>query len=105
MEAVVTLRLCYGSGSECVLERMRHSPSRDQRERSSVRARADEFGFHDQGWLAIFGHMDVQIKIDDSQAYRNPFTLTQTLVFLPDTDLLEYLCSENERGVRHFVFK
>jgi hypothetical protein len=84
----------------------------------------DTIGFHDQGWLdAIghpysdalhvterlrrrdFGHIEVQITIDDAKAYKNPFTLTQEMDFLPDTDLLEYFCSENERDVRHFVLK
>jgi len=31
--------------------------------------------------------------------------MVQDLVLLPDTDLLEYHCSENEWDVRHFVFK
>jgi hypothetical protein len=84
----------------------------------------DTIGFQDQGWLdAIghpysdqmhvterfyrrdFGHMDVQIRIDDPKAYKNPFVVTQTMTFLADTDLLEYHCSENERDTRHFVFK
>jgi hypothetical protein len=84
----------------------------------------DTIGFHDQGWLdAIghpysdalhvterfhrrdFGHMELQITIDDSKAYKKPFTVTEGMVILPDTDLLEYHCSENERDVRHFVLK
>ena len=84
----------------------------------------DSIGFQDQGWLdAIghpysdamhvterfhrrdFGHMEIQITIDDPKAYKKPFTVVQPMVFLPDTDLLEYLCSENERDARHFVLK
>jgi len=52
-----------------------------------------------------FGHMEIQITIDDPKAYKKPFTVVQPMVFLPDTDLLEYLCSENERDARHFVLK
>jgi len=81
-------------------------------------------GFQDQGWLDVvghpysdgmrvterfrrrdFGHMDVQITIDDPEAYKNAFTVTQAMTFLADTDLLEYHCSENERDTRHFVLK
>jgi hypothetical protein len=81
-------------------------------------------GFHDRGWLdaighpfsdslhvterlrrRTFGHLEVQITIDDPKAYQKTFTMTQNLVLLPDTDLLEYFCAENERDVRHFVVK
>jgi hypothetical protein len=81
-------------------------------------------GFQDRGWLDFaghpysealrvterfrrrnFGHIELQIAIDDPKAYKKPFALLQELVFLPDTDLLEYFCAENERDARHFVFK
>jgi hypothetical protein len=84
----------------------------------------ETIGFHDQGWLdAIghpysdalhvterfqrrdFGHIKVQITINDPKAYKQPFTLRQDWAFLPDTDLLEYHCADNERDVRHFVLK
>ena len=82
----------------------------------------DTVGFHDEGWLDAFGHpysdalhvterfrrrdfghLEVQMTIDDPKAYRKAFTVTQVMDFLPDSDLLEYFCSENERDVRHFV--
>jgi len=52
-----------------------------------------------------FGHIEVQITINDPKAYKEPFTVRQDWAFLPDTDLLEYHCADNERDVRHFVFK
>jgi hypothetical protein len=73
-------------------------------------------GFNDKGWLdnagkpatdklhvterfirKDFGHMDIQITIDDSKAYTKPWTAIQPLVFQPDTELLEYICNENNR--------
>ena len=44
-----------------------------------------------------FGHMDIEITIDDSKAYTKPWTVTQPLAFQSDTELLEYICNENNR--------
>jgi len=44
-----------------------------------------------------FGHMDVQITIDDPKAYTRPWTVTLPLTFQADTELLEYICNENNR--------
>ena len=73
-------------------------------------------GFNDKGWLdnagkpatdklhvterfirKDFGHLDIQITIDDPKAYTKPWTVIQPLVFQPDTELLEYICNENNR--------
>ena len=48
------------------------------------------------------GHMDIQITIDDPKAYTKPITYTQKQILLPDTDLFEYFCTENEKDVAHF---
>jgi hypothetical protein len=44
-----------------------------------------------------FGRMDIEITIDDRKAYTKPWTVTQRLVFQPDTELLEYICDENNK--------
>lgn len=44
-----------------------------------------------------FGRMDIEITIDDRKAYTKPWTVTQSLVFQPDTELLEYICDENNK--------
>jgi hypothetical protein len=44
-----------------------------------------------------FGHMDIEITIDDPKAYTRPWQVTQPLDFVPDTDLIEYICNENNR--------
>jgi hypothetical protein len=49
-----------------------------------------------------FGQMDIQITIDDPKAYTKPIRYTQAQILLPDTDLLEYFCSDNEKDVSHF---
>ena len=41
--------------------------------------------------------MDVQITIDDPKAYTKSWTVTLPLTFLADTELLEYICNENNK--------
>jgi hypothetical protein len=48
-----------------------------------------------------FGHMEVRLTVDDPQTYTKPFTITLRQTLLPDTDLLEYSCAENEKDVGH----
>jgi len=45
-----------------------------------------------------FWHLDVRLTIDDPKAYTRPFDLTVSPQF-QDTDLIEYVCNENERFV------
>lgn len=51
-----------------------------------------------------FGHMQLQITIDDPKAYTKPWTMTLNPQLVPDTELLEGVC-ENEKDVQHFVGK
>jgi hypothetical protein len=44
-----------------------------------------------------FGRMDIEITIDDPKAYTRPWTVTQPLAFQADTELLEYICNENNK--------
>ena len=50
-----------------------------------------------------FGHMDVQITIDDPKAYTKPWTAELHPELIPDAELLEFVCNENERDTRHLV--
>ena len=49
-----------------------------------------------------FGHMDIQVTIDDPQTYTKPIIFTQPQTLLADTDLLEYFCTDNEVDTAHF---
>jgi hypothetical protein len=44
-----------------------------------------------------FGQMDIEVTIDDPKAYTRPWSVTQQLAFQPDTELLEYICNENNK--------
>jgi hypothetical protein len=49
-----------------------------------------------------FGHMQVQITIDDPKTYTKPWTVTIPWQLLPDTELLDWVC-ENEQDFKHLV--
>ncbi|PYR92298.1 MAG: hypothetical protein DMG19_03095, partial [Acidobacteria bacterium] len=48
-----------------------------------------------------FGHLQVEITIDDPKAYTKPFSFKVNQVLVPDTELLEFICLENERDIQH----
>ena len=46
-----------------------------------------------------FGHMNIQITIDDPEAYTKPWTVDVEVNLLPNGELLEFICLENEKDV------
>jgi hypothetical protein len=46
------------------------------------------------------GHMDIQIVIDDPKAYTRPWGTTVEVTLLPNTELFEFICLENEKDTR-----
>jgi hypothetical protein len=52
-----------------------------------------------------FGHMDIQITIDDPKAYTKPWTTELHPELIPDTELIEFVCNENEKDLSHLVGK
>jgi hypothetical protein len=80
----------------------------------------DTVGFNDQGWLdgmghprsealhvverfhrRDFGHLDVAVTIDDPKVYTRSFSVKFTELLLPDSDVTEYFCAENEKDRSH----
>jgi hypothetical protein len=78
-------------------------------------------GFNDQTWLDLghphtealrvterfrrkdFGHMQVQLTFDDPKTFKKPLAITVNADLAPDTEMLEEVCNENEKDVKHFV--
>ena len=77
----------------------------------------DSVGFNDKTWLDLyghphsealhvverfsrrdFGHLDVQVTVDDPVAYTRPWTVTYALRLAPDTEMLETIC-ENDAQI------
>ncbi len=52
-----------------------------------------------------FGHLDIQLTIDDPKAYTKPWRAELHPELIPDTELMEFVCNENERDLRHLVGK
>jgi hypothetical protein len=48
-----------------------------------------------------FGHMDLTVTVEDPEMYTKPLSFTVTEVLLPDSDVLETVCNENERDLAH----
>jgi len=80
----------------------------------------DTVGFNDKSWLdglghphsealhvterfhrRDFGHLDVQVTIDDPKVYTKSFSVKFTELLLPDSDVTEYFCNENEKDGSH----
>jgi hypothetical protein len=81
-------------------------------------------GFRDGGWLDVngspltdrgkmierfrrvnYGTLEIEITVDDPKAYTKPWTVTVTQRLMPDAELIEFICLENEKDAQHFVGK
>jgi uncharacterized protein DUF3471 len=49
------------------------------------------------------GHIDVQMTFDDPKTFSRPWTISTELLFDADTEMLEFVCNENEKDRQHFV--
>jgi len=73
------------------------------------KARLDGFGHPRSEALRVqerfhrrdFGHMDLQITVDDPKMYLKPITVKVTELLVPDSDVLESFCNENEKDRAH----
>ena len=45
--------------------------------------------------------LEATVTIDDPKMYTRPFTIKVTELLLPDTDILESVCNENEKDRAH----
>jgi hypothetical protein len=52
-----------------------------------------------------YGHMEVRVTVDDPKAYTAPWTVTLNQFIVLDTELLDFVCLENEKDVKHLVGK
>lgn len=52
-----------------------------------------------------FGHMDLEMTIDDPKAYTRPWTIYVEMALQPDTEILEFICEENEKDAARMVGK
>jgi hypothetical protein len=81
-------------------------------------------GFRDDVWLDVegspltntgkmterfrrvnYGNLEMDITVEDPKAYTKPWTVTVKHRVMLDTDLIEFICDENEKSVPHLVGK
>ncbi len=81
-------------------------------------------GLRDLGWLDVegspftesgrilerfhrvdYGHLEIEVTIDDPKAYTKPWTVVVHQRVLLDTDLIEFICQENEKDQPHLAGK
>jgi hypothetical protein len=84
----------------------------------------DTVGFNDKFWFDFAGHphteklhvieryrrpalgqLDFEVVIDDLGAYTKPFTLIGHSALMTGTEILEYICNENNQDVSHILGK
>ena len=46
-----------------------------------------------------FGTLEITLTVDDPKAYTRPWTTTMKQVIVVDSELLDYVCVENEKSV------
>jgi hypothetical protein len=52
-----------------------------------------------------FGHMSMEMTIDDPKTYTKPWTIGAEFALQADTELLEFICEENEKDSQRMVGK
>jgi hypothetical protein len=83
----------------------------------------DTVGINDRTWLNMaglphtemmraverfrrpdLGHLEIELTIEDPGAYKKPWTMRRTTSLAPkDVELLEWVCTENNKDVQHLV--
>jgi len=48
-----------------------------------------------------FGHLEIQVTVDDPKAYTKPWTVTLKERIVVDAELIDEICLENERSLKH----
>ncbi len=80
--------------------------------------------FRDGGWLDVhgspltdqakvterfrrldFGHLQIDVTIDDPKAYTRPFTVRVNQQIMLNTNLIEFICLENEQSSQYYDAK
>ena len=52
-----------------------------------------------------FGNLEIEMTVDDPKAYTQPWTVTLHQYIVLNTELLDYICLENEKDLSHLVGK
>ena len=48
-----------------------------------------------------YGHLEIEITVNDPKAYTRPWTNTVEQTLMVNTDLIDFICLENEKDIAH----
>jgi hypothetical protein len=51
------------------------------------------------------GRLEIEVTVDDPKVYTKPWTVKINQKLAPDTDLIDFICAENEKDIKHMVAK
>ena len=63
--------------------------------------RSDAMRMRERWRRRDFGHLDIQVTIEDAKYYSKPITFQYGSTLVPDDELLEWVCTENEKDRGH----
>jgi len=49
-----------------------------------------------------YGTLETLVTIEDPKAYTKPFTVRIMHRIMPDAELIEFICNENEQSSQHY---
>jgi hypothetical protein len=52
-----------------------------------------------------YGNLAIDVTMDDPKAYTKPWTVKVSEVIVLNTELMDYICAENEKDIKHMVGK
>jgi hypothetical protein len=52
-----------------------------------------------------YGNLEIEVTVDDPKTYTRPWTVTLKHTLALDTEMLDYMCLENEKDLKHLVPK
>ena len=52
-----------------------------------------------------YGRLEIELTVDDPKAYTKPWTVKIKKAVMPDTELLDEICLENEKSFQHYHLK
>jgi hypothetical protein len=50
-----------------------------------------------------FGTLEIDVTIDDPKAYTKPFTVRVNHYLMVDSEMIEFICNENEQSTKHLA--
>lgn len=81
-------------------------------------------GFRDDQWLdeegtpmsssgriterfrrSSYGTLEIEVRVDDPKTFSKPWSVKLKQALMPNTELIEFVCAENNTSVRHLVGK